>query len=216
MEECNQPLSSGLAGACKSARLGLGLPSGPPHAFGMPRPYLPPELVRLIDAYVRRLERELRLLALHAGHLGLTLVAAARAGGSRDVRFLLAAGADSCLPAALRAASAGGHLEVLRALLAAPPAAALTPRDLGDALSEAALAGRAHCVRSLVAAGARVNFHDGRPLLWAALRGEAATVVALLELGADARACGGLAAAWAAEAGFEGVAALLRGQPRLY
>lgn len=213
MEQCKQPLGSGLAGACKSARLGLGLPAGKPH--GTPRPYLPPELVRLIDAIVRRLERERRLLAMHAGHLGLTLVAAARAGGARDVRFLLAAGADACLPAALRAAAAGGHMEALSALLAAPPAAALTPRDLGDALSEAALAGRAHCVRSLVAAGARVNYHDGRPLLWSALRGEAATVVALLELGADARACGGLAAAWAAEAGFEGVAELLRGQPRL-
>jgi hypothetical protein len=43
-------LSCGLRGSCKSARQGLGFPASEPDAPGTPRPYLPPDIVRLIDA----------------------------------------------------------------------------------------------------------------------------------------------------------------------
>ena len=88
----------GFSSACKQAREGGGLPGCEvENSSGLAlvaRPFLPPDIVRLIDALVRRLEHEDTLLAMNHGWLGRTLCEAARAGGLRDVRFLLARGAD--------------------------------------------------------------------------------------------------------------------------
>jgi len=90
------PLSSGLAGSCKSAWQGLGFPASEPGAEGTPRPYLPPDILRLIDAFARVWAREAWLRRGHqGGNLDLTMRLAASAGGLKDVRFLLAAGADA-------------------------------------------------------------------------------------------------------------------------
>jgi len=86
-------LSCGLRGCCKSARQGLGFPASKPDAIGTPRPYLPPDILRLIDAIMRAAERAEILRAMNGGDLGMTLRDASRAGGLLDVRFLLAAGA---------------------------------------------------------------------------------------------------------------------------
>jgi len=87
-------LSCGLRGSCKSARYGLGFPAG---ATGRrtPRPFLPPDLVRVIDTMLRRMEREEILLSMHEGNVDRTLIDAARANGLLDVRFLLSRGADA-------------------------------------------------------------------------------------------------------------------------
>ena len=79
------PLSSGLAGCCKAARSGHGLPESEEGAEDTPRPRLLPELVRIIDAIARKMEREERLMALNGGRLNATLEeAAARARGAEE------------------------------------------------------------------------------------------------------------------------------------
>jgi len=112
-------LSCGLRGSCKSARQDLGFPSSEPDAIGTPRPYLPPDIVRLIDVILRTTERAEMLRTINGGYLGLTLGYAADAGGLRDVRFLLAADADAAAEygRALYNACSGGHLRVAVALL---------------------------------------------------------------------------------------------------
>ena len=86
----------GFSKACKQAREGGGLPGyeGRVSRGRALRPFLPPDIVRLIDALVRRLEHEDVLLSMNGGDLGTTLCEAAAAGGLLDVRFLLARGAD--------------------------------------------------------------------------------------------------------------------------
>ena len=70
------PLGSGLAGACRLARRGHGFPGSSEVTVdascgrAAPRPFLPADLVRIIDALARRLEREARLLAMYRGSLG--------------------------------------------------------------------------------------------------------------------------------------------------
>jgi len=54
-------LSSGLAGCCKAARSGHGLPESEEGAEGTHRPRLFRELVHIIDSIARKLEREERL-----------------------------------------------------------------------------------------------------------------------------------------------------------
>ena len=89
-------LCVGFSSACKQAREGGGLPGyeGRVSRGRFLRPFLPPDLVRIIDALVRRLEHEDALLRMSGGDLGVTLCRAAHAGGLLDVRFLLARGAD--------------------------------------------------------------------------------------------------------------------------
>ena len=79
-------LSSGLAGCCKTARLGGGLPASEGGSDGLaPRPWLPPDMLRLIDALARRLEREERLREV-----------AAVTWGGRWLTRLALAGPDEC------------------------------------------------------------------------------------------------------------------------
>ena len=67
-------LSCGLRGSCKSARQGLGFPASDADAKGTPRPYLPPDIVRLIDAIMRAAERAEMLRTMHGGNFGRTLL----------------------------------------------------------------------------------------------------------------------------------------------
>ena len=208
-----RPLSSGLAGCCKTARLGGGLPAGDWGGLTT-RPFLPSDVVRLIDTLARRLEREERLRSMNRGVLGWTLADAARAGGLRDVRFLLAVGAEANYgnSGALLAAASLGHAAIVAALLDSVLIHGCSAaEDLGDACAQAALAGHADVVALLLDSG-RVDVHylDDRALLWAALMGQGETVQLLLERGADVRRPSeGLALAWAMENGHDGVADVL-------
>jgi len=116
-----RPLSCGLAGCCRSAHQGLGFPASEVsgRTRRKPRPFLPPELVRLIDLILRTWEREERLQAMCGRNLSATLGAASIADGLKDVRFLLAAGADAGAKRgeALKLACLRGHLRVAEALL---------------------------------------------------------------------------------------------------
>ena len=179
--------SCGLRGSCKSARQGLGFPASEPDAIGTPRPYLPPELVRLVDEPLRALERAEILRTMNGGDLGRTLRNAARAGGLRDTRFLLAAGADAGVEDgwALYEACGGGHLRVAEALLDA--GGTLTPRHRNEALHFAAIGCRTACCGLLLDRGADIHHSNGGDsLYWAARRGNLETVAFLLDRGADA------------------------------
>jgi len=150
-------LSCGLRGSCKSARQGLDFPASEPDAIGTPRPCLPPDIVRLIDAIMRAAERAEMLRAMNGGDLGRTLRDAANAGGLLDVRFLLAAGVDAgaVYDRALYAACNGGHLQVAEALLNA--GGTLTPLQHNVALRCAARDGRTACCELLLDRGADIH-----------------------------------------------------------
>ena len=149
----------GFSSASKQAREGGGLPGC---SRGL-RPSLPPDIIRLIDALVRRLEREDVLLALNGGVLGATLCEAAAAGGPRDVAFLLARGADvnflrdHLTPLVLSARN--GHLPVVRILLKSGGSEYIS---LWRALDASAQRGHAAVVAFLVDRGADMN-HDTNP-----------------------------------------------------
>jgi len=182
-------LSCGLRGSCKSARQGLGFPASEPDAIGTPRPYLPLDILRLIDAIMRTSERAEMLRAMHGGDLGLTLYDAAHSGGLLDVRFLLAAGADAGAEdgRALYAACNGDHIQVAEALLDA--GGTLTPRHCNWALRNPALAGRTACCKLLLDRGADIHYNSvfvGDALCCAALNGHLETVAILLDRGAGA------------------------------
>jgi len=182
-------LSCGLRGSCKSARQGLGFPASEPDAIGTPRPYLPPELVRLVDEPLRALERAEILRTMNEGDLGKTLRDAADAGGQLDARFLLAAGADAGAEDgwALYRACGGGHLQVAEALLDA--GGTLTPRHCNEALHYAAMGGRTACCALLLDRCADIHYSDsiyGDSLCYAARLGNLETVAFLLDRGADA------------------------------
>jgi hypothetical protein len=187
-EEVRRPLSCGLRGSCKSARQGLGFPSSEPDAQGTPRPYLPPDIVRLIDEPLRASERAEILRAMYEGDLGLTLTDAARAGGLRDTRFLLAAGADAGAENghALYIACYEGYLPVAEALL--DVGGTLTPEHRNVALHYAAGGGHTACCELLLDRGADVHYsdHAGDSLCYAARFGHVETVAFLLDRGADA------------------------------
>lgn len=69
-------LSSGLAGCCKRAHEGFGLPSS--EVNGVLRPWLLDSLVRMIDAIARELQREDVLRAMNDGNLDQTLIDVSR------------------------------------------------------------------------------------------------------------------------------------------
>jgi len=163
-------------------------PASEPDALGTPRPYLPPDIVRLIDEPLRAAERAEILRAMNGGDLGMTLCDAALARGLRDVLFLLAAGADAGTEDgwALYNACVGGHLLVAEALLDA--GGTLTPRHRNDVLLGAAYIGRTVFCELLLDRGADIHFRpDGDDALSeAALQGHLETVAFLLDRGADA------------------------------
>jgi ankyrin repeat protein len=181
------PLSSGLAGCCKAARSGHGLPESEEGAEeGTPRPRLFHELMRIIDAIARKIEREERLLAMNGGALNRTLAEAARAGGVKDVRFLLASGADATARdgEALWSACWQGHLAVAQALLES--GAAFTQGRLNFSLWTAAVSGHTACCELTLDHGADVHYDEDSSLCYAAANGHLQTVTLLLDRGADA------------------------------
>jgi len=209
-EEERPPLSCGLRGSCKSARQGLGFPASEPDAIGTPRPYLPPDIVRLIDKCLRAVERAEMLSAMRGGDLGRTLEDAARAGGLLNVRFLLATGADAGAENghALCWAVISGHLAVAEALLDA--GGTLTPVHRNIALRCAASNGRTTCCELLLDRGAYIHNHGTMgydALSCAARNGNHETVAFLLDRGADALSA---AMQLAAAGHHEAVVALLR------
>jgi len=202
------PLSGGLRAACKAAWLGRGFPASEPDAPGTARPYLTADLVRVIDAMARAAEREERLLRMHCGNMGLTLVHAARAGGLRDVRFLIASGAKTtyCDDYALCAAARGGHVDTMIALL---DAGALGGRI---AMLEVSKHGHVPAAALLVARGFYSSHLDkawSQALITAARYGRLEMVAFLLDNGADLRAEGGQALVAARRFGQTAVEALL-------
>ena len=116
-----KPLSCGLRGSCKAARLGYGFPASEPVSLllqclpaalasavdtvfqsvcrpftGAPRPRLPDDIVRRIDEILRAPEREKRARFFWQQgpcYLSRKLWAAAEAGAPKDVRALLRLGA---------------------------------------------------------------------------------------------------------------------------
>jgi len=181
-------LSCGLRGSCKSARQGLGFPASEPDAIGTPRPYLPPDILRLIDAIMRTSERAEMLRAMNGGDLDRTLWDAADAGGLLDARFLLAAGADAGARHgwALYSACFGGHLQVAEALLDA--GGTLNAEHRNVALIRAAYRGHTACCELMLDRGADIH-HRGPmrdALCCAAQHGHLETVAFLLDRGADA------------------------------
>ena len=158
----------GFSKACKQAREGGGLPGygGRASRGRALRPFPPPDIIRLIDALVRRLEHEDTLLRMNGGVIGLTLSQASAAGGLRDVRFLLARGADveststfvyegqRLSMSALQWSAFHGHLAVVTALLDA----GAVQKDL--ALAVASRAARAPVVALLLDRGADIHYQD--------------------------------------------------------
>jgi len=166
---------------------GLGFPASQADAIGTPRPYLPPDIVRLIDELLLASERAEILRAMNGHDLGRTLRDAALAGGLLDTRFLLAAGADAGVEDgwALYEACGGGHLRVAEALLDA--GGTLTPRHRNEALHFAAIGCRTACCGLLLDRGADIHHSNGGDsLYWAARRGHLETVAFLIDRGADA------------------------------
>ena len=191
----------GFSKACKQAREGGGLPGygGRASCGRALRPFLPPDIVRLIDALVRRLEHEDTLLAMNGGVLDATLCQASGAGGLRDVRFLLARGADvesttiflyegqRLSMSALEWSAFHGHLAVVTALLDA----GAVQKDL--ALAVASLAARAPVVALLLDCGADIHYHADVALYISCWKGHVAIATLLLDRGADMHAQGDLA-----------------------
>ena len=181
-------LSCGLRGSCKIARQGFGFPASEPDALGTPRPYLPPDIVRLIDEPLRASERAEILRTMNGGNLSETLHIAAEAGGLLDTRFLLAAGADAGAVHgdALYIACIGGNLQVAEALLDA--GGTLTPEHRNYALHYAAAGGHTAFCELLLGRGADIHHSGGfgETLCWAASHGHLETVAFLLDRGSDA------------------------------
>ena len=203
----------GFSKACKQAREGGGLPGYEGGLTGklLIRPrrlWLPPDIVRLIDSMVRRLEHEDTLLSMNEGVLGTTLCQAAMAGGILDVRFLLVRGADveattvhltedgtEFPKTALRWAAAAGMLEVARALLDAGA------RELDLALHAASYGGHTPVVSLLLDRGVDVRYDGDTSLLNAVAHGHLATATLLLDRGADVHAQDDLALVYSAQRG---------------
>jgi hypothetical protein len=190
----------GFSSACKQVREGGGLPAYEPSLISSRgrafRPWLPPEIVHLIDAMVRRLEHEDALLRMNGGDLEDTLCEAAAAGGLCDVCFLMSRGAhmqhttifvsvngDERNWSALVWASWFGHLAVCGALLASDVPSLDDSLDV--ALVNATHNGHTHVVALLLDRGADIHYQSGVPLTNAVIGGHLSTVRLLLDRGAE-------------------------------
>ena len=207
-----RPLFVGFSSASKAAREGGDLEVTVQTARG-PRTFtLPWFFVRDVDALLerwRREEHEATLLTMNDGELGFTLVLAARAGGLRDLTFLLAREADwpntgaDWKNDALGWSAQNGHLTVVQALLNAGAGM------LDGALYAASFRGHTAVAALLLDRGADVHDHDDDPLRRAAEGGYLETVRLLLDRGADVHARNDWALHNARRRGHEAVVALL-------
>jgi Ankyrin repeats (3 copies) len=194
-------LCVGFSSACKQAREGGGLPATPERplfltsdglwARSAALPYLPPDLVHLIDSLVRRLEHEDVLLRMNGGVLGHTLCLASAAGGLLDVRFLLARGANTEFLmtgpnglqwSPLEWAARRGQCAAAELLLDSGA------RRLSDALTDAAVEGHADMIALLLDRGADVHYWEDTAVGLAAEHGHLDSVRLLLDRGADVHA----------------------------
>ena len=207
----------GFSSACKQAREGGGLPATAEtrlltseglYTCHPRRRWLPPDIVRLIDSMVRRLEHEDTLLSMNGGDLGTTLCQAATAGGILDVRFLLKRGADveartvfvneigeELTRTPLLWAASTGKVEVARALLDAGAG------ELEMALYTAAFNGRTPVVALLLDRGADIHDNEDDCVMVAAQGGYSATVTLLLDRGSDVHARDDMSLVYAAQNG---------------
>jgi ankyrin repeat protein len=210
----------GFSSACKQARAGGGLPAyeGRESRGRFLHPFLPPDIVRLIDALVRRLAHEDTLLCMNGGELGRTLCEAAAAGGLRDVRFLLARGADVEQTTAfvyergiaygwnaLMWAAWFGHLAVSVALLDA----GADEREC--ALYAASFQGHTLIMALLLDRGVDIHSNDEEALAYAAQEDHLAAAMLLLDRGADIHAQEDRQLIMAAQKGHIEIVRLLRG-----
>ena len=206
----SRPLFVGFSSASKAAREGGDLEVTVQTAAG-PRVFtLPWFFVRDVDALLerwRREEHEATLLTMNDGELGETLIDAAKAGGPRDVAFLLARGADVDYGlgdvTALECAAEYGHLTVMNVLLDAGGS------ELDWALDFAAEHGHTACVALLLDRGADLHFTSELCLRDAARAGFLETVRLLLDRGADLHANNDEALRGARHWGHAAVVALL-------
>ena len=144
---------------------------------------LPWFVVRQIDELLEKWRREAHeavLITMHSGLLGRTLGQAARAGGLRDVSFLLSRGAEVNFRHAgktpLELCAPGGHTSVATALLEAGASFGTG----SSALAAAAASGRAPLVALLLRSGADVAQKQSA-LVCAAGGGHVQTVELLLK-----------------------------------
>ena len=204
------PLFVGFSSASRLAREGGDLEVTVETEEG-PRTFLLPWFfVRQVDALLerwRREEHDATLLTMNDGVLGATLVEAARAGGLRDVTFLLAHGADiehsHELKTPLLSAARHGHLAVVNVLLDAGA------EELAEALFESARGGQTHVAALLLDQGVDVHSENDFPLQLAVYYGHLETARYFLDQGADVRGDDDLAISWAREYGHEAIVALL-------
>jgi len=139
-------------------------------------------------------------IAKELKELNNKFIVAARGGHLEIVKELLAAGADVHAEddAALRRAAHNGHLEIVKELLAA---GADVHAEDDAALRRAAEYGRLEVVKELLSAGADVHAWDDCALRWAARNGHLEVVKDLLAAGANVHADDDYALSWAAECG---------------
>ena len=210
----SRPLFVGFSSASKVAREGGNLEVTVDTEEGPVTFTLPWFFVRDVDALLerwRREEHEARLLTMHGADLGWTLWDAARAGGLRDVTFLLSRGADvnsqgGMYENALCYAAGGGHLVIVTLLLDAGAT------QLGKALYLAASRNRVPVAALLLDRGADIEYGAGVPLLCAASNGHLEFVRLLIDRGANVNAhgaFGGSPLLSARREGHEAVVALL-------
>ena len=205
-----RPLFVGFSGASKAAREGGDLEVTVDTEEGPVVFTLPWFFVRDVDALLerwRREEHEARLLTMHDGVLGRTLLEAAEAGGLRDTTFLLARGADIEYElenwTALANAAYFGRFAVATLLLDSGAG------ELDNALAQSAYQGHTHVATLLLDRGADVHYLNDASLRDAAACGHLETVRLLLDRGADIHVGNERALRYARGGGHEDVVALL-------
>ena len=187
-EHDRRPLiNGGLRSTCKTAHAVSGLPAG-----SVIPPGFTNDVVRIIDAFARKAEREGRLLEMNHGDLNATLddlCTLQGGGGGKDARFLLAHGADTehDVPDSwnvLVTAAHSANLPVMEALLDAGA------RELGQALYVAAVPGHNAVITLLLDRGADIHHNADAALLHAVINGPERrdTVQLLLNRGATVTA----------------------------